>query len=226
MIKNIEVELKFQILDDLQIRNFTKQLSFIEKRHIVDVYLDTESAQLYKKGVFIRIRNNKKLDFKFNPEDWENPNKFSDHTHCDEYSFPFPLRPSAKNKINKILNILQLNCISRSHIDELKKANRLVDSVTIDKKREIYQDEIFLYSYDKVKELGTFLEIEHHAKEADNLDEIKKQMRERLKDLNLKLITTGYNELYWKKNNFDIYLSGRFLLDEDYKKYRPSALNH
>ena len=54
---SIEVELKFQILDESQIKNFLKNLNFVNKKRIVDVYLDTKDADLFKKGFFIRFLN-------------------------------------------------------------------------------------------------------------------------------------------------------------------------
>lgn len=221
MQKNIEVELKFQILNVKEIENFLKGLTFVSKKPNLDRYLDTQDAQLYKKGIFIRIRN-KKLDFKFNPLDWKNPDEYSDHSHCDEYSFRLPLAKSALPEINKALVLLKLNKIKTPSVEVLRESNKFVESVIIDKFRTKYKDKNFKYSYDEVKDLGKFLEIETFAQRRDDLEGIKNKMRKRLKNLKLKYISTGYNELYWRKHDFQTYLTGRFLLEEDYPKYRPT----
>ncbi len=226
MKKNIEVELKFQILDEPKIKEFLRNFKFIDEKRVVDIYLDTEDGDLYKKGIFVRIRDNKKLDFKFNLTDFQNQDKISMHEHCDEFSFSLPLSVASVESINKICRILSLKEITRPSLDELKAKNNLIDSIITDKIRQKFTDGKFEFLFDNVKGLGKFIEIEFLASERDDLEEIKREMRKRLKDLKLKLITTGYNEVYWRKHNFNLYLQGRYLFEEDYEKHRPSSKNH
>lgn len=49
MKEDIEVELKFQILDEQQTMDFLENLSFISEKRVVDVYLDTKDANLFKR---------------------------------------------------------------------------------------------------------------------------------------------------------------------------------
>jgi adenylate cyclase class IV len=206
----IEVELKFQVLDETQIIKFLKDLKFLSRKRIVDVYLDTENADLYKKGFFIRIRDNRTLDFKYNLEDLENK-----HEHCEEHSFSLPLTTSSLGSINKVCNALGLLGITKPDLEELKSKNNFLDSMVIDKVRERYEDENFGFCFDDVKGMGKFLEVETHADSDKGLEEIKDRMRERIKNLKLKLITTGYNELYWRKHNPEFYKQGKYHLEED-----------
>jgi len=223
-MKNIEVELKFQILDKDQIKLFLKKLKFINAKRMVDVYLDTKEGSLYKKGIFVRIRDNKKLEIKFNFDAFQNQNGLSRHEECSEFSFLLPLVKNSINNINEICRKLNFKEIAISSIEELKNKNNLTDSMVIDKVRQKYTDGKFEYSFDDVKGLGKFIEIEFLTSKENNLEEIKNEMRKRLKGLKLKLITTGYNEVYWRKYNFNLYLQGRYLFEEDYKKYRPKLL--
>jgi predicted adenylyl cyclase CyaB len=209
---DIEIELKFQILGEKQIKNFLKPLRFINKRRIVDIYLDTEDATLYKRGLFIRIRDDKTLDFKFNLKDEERK-----HEHCEEHSIQLPLNIDSLNEISKICNILGLVALESPNLEEFKIKNNFIDSVIIDKNREKYEDEFFTFSFDDVRGLGKFLEVETHITDETIVEKIKDKMRDRIMGLKLKLITTGYNELYWKKHNIEIYKQGRYLLDEDKK---------
>jgi predicted adenylyl cyclase CyaB len=213
MKKNIEIEFKFQVLDKEQIENFLKNLNFIGEKKIVDIYLDTEKGDLYKKGVFIRIRNNKTLDFKFNLEDFQNLKMKSNHEHCDEYSFPLPLTNESIESINQVCKILSLQGIEAAALEELKNINNFTDSMIIDKVRKKYSDGEFEYSFDDIKELGLFLEIEAHASDKKNLEKIKEEMKKKIQNLKLKLVTTGYNELYWRKYNFELYKQGRYFLE-------------
>lgn len=212
MKKDIEVELKFQILDETQVNDFLKNLSFISRKRVVDVYLDTKDAELYKKGLFIRIRDDKILDFKYNLEDTE-----CKHEHCEEHSFSLPLTIDSLDSINRICRILNLNNIMNPSIKDFMTRNKLMVSITNDKTREVYRDEKFEFCLDDVKGLGKFIEIEMRATKEDDLEKIKHLMRERIRGLKLKLITTGYNELYWKKHNLGIYKQGKYHLEEDKK---------
>ncbi|OGI12075.1 hypothetical protein A3K64_01895 [Candidatus Micrarchaeota archaeon RBG_16_36_9] len=209
-MKNIEIELKFQILDENQARNFLKSLDLINKKRIVDIYLDTRDAKLYKNGFFIRIRDNRTLDFKYNLRDMEGK-----HEHCEEHSFSLPLKVDSLDEINQVCKALGLLGISSPSLEEFKIKNNFIDSMIIDKIRELYKDEDFGFCFDDVKEMGEFLEVEAYASKEENLEEVKNKMRERIKGLKLKLITTGYNELYWKKHNIEIYKQGKYFLEED-----------
>jgi adenylate cyclase class IV len=101
-MKNIEIELKFQILGNIE--DFLNTLKFVKKRRIIDIYLDTKTAELYKKGIFIRIRNSDRLDFKYNLNDPENR-----HEHCEEHSFPLPLKMASVSAINTNCRVLNLS---------------------------------------------------------------------------------------------------------------------
>lgn len=219
-MKNIEVELKFQVLDPAQLENFLGGFQFIDKKRMVDVYLDTKDGDLYKKGIFVRIRDSKKLDFKVNLADFQNQDKISWHEQCSEFSFSLPLVGTSVGPINKICKTLNIKEIVSPNVEELKCRNDLIDSMVIDKIRQRYSDGRFEYSFDDIKGLGKFIEIELLASPEDNLEEIKDDMRARLRGLKLKLITTGYNEVYWRKYDFNLYLQGRYLFEEDYEKYR------
>ena len=212
MKESIEIELKFQILDEQQAIDFLEKLSFINEKRIVDTYLDTKDARLYKKGFFIRIRDSKTLDFKYNLEDVENK-----HEHCEEHSFSLPLTADSLDSINRVCSILGLIEIKNPDLEKLKTENNFINSVIINKTRKIYKDEDFVFCFDDVKGMGKFLEIEAHASNQDNLEKIKNKMRDKIKNLKLKLITTGYNELYWKKHNPEIYKQGKYHLEEDKK---------
>ncbi|MDI6592114.1 MAG: CYTH domain-containing protein [Patescibacteria group bacterium] len=102
--KNIEVEFKYQILDEKQLKDFIKNLKFIERKREIDVYFDTPNGDLYKKSIFIRIRNGKSLDFKYSPAAilYGKKGEIKKSEHFKDYSFPLPL--SLKNLKQKIIS--------------------------------------------------------------------------------------------------------------------------
>ena len=217
MKKKLEVELKFAVLDPEQVKVFLDRKKFIVVQRIRDVYLDTDQADLFKRGIFIRIRNDKKLDFKFNAKEFGKHGQYNLHDHHDEFSFRLPLTKKSVGQIEKICRILLLKPIVQPSVDVLKKTNNLIDSIVVDKKRRIYRDELFEYSFDEVKGLGIYLEIENLNPSVESVAEMKEQMLIKLKGLKIKHLNVGYNELYWRKHNFEVYKQGLYLLKEDYQ---------
>ena len=223
MSDQLEIELKFEILDKTGFLNFIKNLEQTSDKTVTDTYFDTSDCQLFQRGIFIRVRNHKRLDFKFNPTVLQNPNTYDDHSSSDEYNFDLPMKANDLSRLNSVLKILNLKEINKPTIEELKKQNNFQDSINLNKVRREYKLDKFTLVFDSIDELGEILEIEYIGK-GEEIEEIKKEMLDILKPLSLKLLTVGNNELYWRKNNFDLYLKGRFLLQEDYAKYRPEVL--
>jgi adenylate cyclase class IV len=225
MSRSIEIELKFEILDGAEVNRFVKDLAVIEEKRIVDVYLDTAGADLFKRGIFVRIRNGNKFDIKFNKEDiGKSLDENIEHTHCDEVSQRLPLAQDSMIAINETLVILGLHSMITPDVEDLMQRNNLVESITVDKHRVSYKDGEFHIDIDAVKGLGDYLEIEKMTDELEDRSKVLNAMRRRLDGLKLKHVDVGYNELYWRKHDFDLYLQGKYLLAEDREKYRPQSL--
>lgn len=226
MPRIIEIESKFEILDIKNLQDFLSTLTFIDKKRVTDQYYDTKEGNFFKQGVFIRNRDGKKLDFKFNLEDFQNQDFTNNHEHCDEFSYQFPITIDQLPKINRVCKILSLkpftstpDTSTNSHkslaLQKWLKDNFLKESILIDKVRKTYRDDTFLYQIDVVNKLGTFLEVEANVTERNLINQIKEEMKQRVKTLDLKLISTGYYELYLKKYSSDLYLQGKYVLEED-----------
>jgi len=209
-MENIEVEFRFEVKDENKIRDFMNKLVFLGKTQQRDVYFDTESGDLFKRGVFIRTRNGKSLDFKFNLEDMENK-----HEDCDEHSFSLPISEDDLEKMNKVCNRLGLESLNVASLERLIEINSLKEFIIIDKKREKFKDGEFVFCLDDIRGFGKFLEIESMASQDSNLEELKRRMIERVKIFNPKFLPTGYVELFVKRKDFNLYKQGRYLLDED-----------
>lgn len=217
MKRNIEVEIKYQVLNDNQIKKFLKNLQFIERKREVDIYFDTPTGDLYKKSTFIRIRNNKSLDFKYSLAGvmFQNQGKIRKSEHFKDQPFPLPLTKNSLSEINQICKVLGLKEMRSYNFEVFKRDNSFINSMTLDKIREKYGDKKFEYCLDKVKKLGTFLEVEALISDEKQVRKLKKEIENRVKDLDLKRITTGYCGLYWRKYNFDLYCQARYILQED-----------
>ncbi|MBA3752298.1 CYTH domain-containing protein [Candidatus Dependentiae bacterium] len=215
-MKTVEIELRFEILNPQSIEPVCNTLTFQSEKRIIDCYLDTSLVDLLKKGIYIRVRDSKKIDIKFNRACLNDPT-LELQSSCEEYSFTLPLQPEAINACNQILESLSLHPFT-SNFDTFLQHNNLKNSRIVDKIRKSYIKEGFTIVIDKVAGLGFFLEIELMALPSESIEEVTQQMKEIISSLNvleLKPLKTGYDSLILRKNNFEQYLQGRFILEED-----------
>lgn len=209
-MKGTEVEFRFNVDDEKRARAFLGSMKFLGKKKQKDVYFDTRDGGLYKRGVFIRLRNGKILDFKFNLED-------DAHEDCDEHSFHIPLSPEDREGLDKVCETLGLNPPRNMILEEFLRMNMLRELVTIDKVRENFSDGEFAYSFDKVRGFGLFMEIESMAESGTDMESLKRRMREIVSPLNPRFIPVGYIEFFMRELDFDLYKLGKYLFDEDKK---------
>ena len=217
-MNHIEIELRYEVLKPEQLSSFLASFEKLHQKHDVDVYLDNPQALLYQKGIFIRIRNGKKLDIKFNRATLQNPD-LAIQDYCEEYSFALPLQEKDLGKLNELLVSLDLKSIAVADLEDLKVANGFGEHYRVDKMRTSYKHDSFTVCLDEVADLGTFLEIEFMANTIEDLAVVKQQMQNLIKGLDLAPLKTGYGTLLLRKKDFEHYLLGRFVLEED-KAYR------
>lgn len=214
VVMNIEIELRYQILDEAEISNFVKKLNFLSVNRIVDCYLDTVGADLFKKGIYIRVRNDKKIDIKFNRACLKDSH-LELQPYCEEHSFIMPFSDQSISQINKLHSDLGLKNIAHADLQSYKSANNLIEHRIVDKIRSSYDIAEFTIVLDDVNGLGKFLEIEVMASNINNIESVKEKMQMLLAGLKLKPLLTGYDALILRKQNFNQYIQGRFALKED-----------
>lgn len=213
-MNHIEIELRYEVLRPEQLTSFLTSFEKLDQKHDVDTYLDTPQVILYQRGIFIRIRNGKQLDFKFNRACLDNP-QLTIQDYCHEYSFALPLRNDDLSTINKLLVSLALKPITAPDLNLFKSINNFGTHYIVDKMRTSYKRDLFTICVDEVAGLGTFLEIELMANTIENLARIKQEMQHLLKKLDIVPLKTGYGTLLLRKKDFQQYLLGRFILEED-----------
>jgi adenylate cyclase, class 2 len=210
----IEIELRYRILDQEQIASFLATAQLLHTKRIIDTYLDTAERILWRQGIYIRIRNNKKLDIKFNRACLQDAT-IERLDHCEEHSFALPLETEKLHVLNELLTNLKLKTLPTADLQILKSFNGFETHYVIDKARTSYTYKSFTIVIDEIKDLGTFLEIELMANNENNIEKVKRDMRAALVGLKLEPIRSGYCELIVKKHDFDCYLQGRYVLEED-----------
>lgn len=217
-MNTIEIELRYEVVDRTQLMKFLEPLQQLHSKRDIDIYLDNPQALLYQKGIFIRIRNGKKLDIKFNRATLENPD-LAIQDYCEEHSFALPLQEKDLGKLNELLISLDLQPTAVADLEHVKNANNFDEHYRVDKMRTSYKHHSFTVCLDEVADLGTFLEIELMATTIEDLAAVKQQMQQLIKGLDLAPLKTGYGTLLLRKKHFEHYLQGRFILEED-KAYR------
>ena len=191
----IEYEIKF-IGNRINHSKFVDGLSYVGTKHQNDTYYDTPNFTLFLNAVFLRCRNKKIIDIKYNFDQ-------SDKTHlfCNENSFTLPLSEEAKNGLDIFLSQL-IQPIQSS--DDLLKNYQLEEFVAINKSRDIYQGKDIEVSFDTIDNLGEFIEIE--ARTEKGIDDINNLIHKE----KIQRIQIGYVELYLKQHNYELYQKGKY----------------
>ena len=140
-------------------------------------------ALLYQRGIFIRIRNGKQLDIKFNRATLDNPD-LAIQDYCEEHSFGLPLQEKDLSKLNELLVSLSLTP-TVADLQHLKSINNFREHYRVDKIRTAYMHDAFTLCLDTVANLGTFIEIELMASTVEDLAAVKRQMQQLIKGLDV-----------------------------------------
>lgn len=206
----VEFELKFRIKNlPIVLANY----DLVEEKTGEDLYYDTVDYLLIKGGNFLRIRNNKRLDFKLNIGD-------DLHLCCKETSFDLDDISSKNDNFLCVLRTLGIE-IKKSfdNFESFIKENDFKLMAPIIKKRKIYKiDENLEVSIDEAKDIGMFLEAEmmfddsfDHKSKLVLKDELIKILKEKgIIDNNFEAVNVGYVELYLMENNKEVYEMGKY----------------
>jgi len=199
----IEIELKFAIkLAPSALGNFP----LIKEKSQLDIYYDTADYTLLRRGGFLRVRNNTRLDFKGDPAC-----DASQHDYCNETSFDIASisQKSAEINLSFVTFGLQANGEYKDFSDMLTQ-NKLQPLAVIDKARQEYKiNENITVALDEAKDIGLFLEAEITVPDNTSKEEIQKHIEQMRVELTAFGILTedatpvhvGYVELYLFKHN-------------------------
>jgi len=193
----VEYEVKFQA-DDFMFSKVTDGLSHIGTKRQCDTYYDTPNHVLFLNAVFLRKRDDKVIDIKYNFDKSD-----ISHLFCNEDRFNFPLSKESNNSLSTFLSQL-IQC--RGESGDAFKRYQLDEFVVINKCREIYRGDDVEVSFDIVDNLGKYVEIE--ARTEKGIDYINNLL---IKE-NIQRIKTGYVELYLKQYNYELYQKGKYLV--------------
>ena len=203
----IELELKYQITE---IPALIGQLKLVSQKKQKDIYYDTDAFDLLKNGNFLRVRNNKKLEFKLDIKE-------GGHLFCKETTFDLE---SINKRISEILELLKELGIDIKANNSSELFGQLSVLTVVEKTRKEYSfQNNCTIAIDYVKDLGNFIEIEIIVdkdniglKEAEKLKNelICKLINAEILSKSAKPTNVGYVELLLLQFNKKAYEFGKF----------------
>ena len=208
----IEVESRFALKS---IPAPLAKLAPLKEKSQLDVYYDTPDYALLRQGGFLRVRNNKRMDFK---------GDFSfaaevHHDYCNETNFDLNNIPQKSGEINKLLRLFKIEAAKTyKNIDDFLKQNNLRVLATIEKTRREYKFGDMTIALDDTENIGLFLEVEVMVPDDTSKEKIlalKNKMHTELAAYGLlppdaQQSKIGYVELYLQRHNPAAYKLGLY----------------
>lgn len=168
-----------------------------------DLYLDTSARELFKHGIFLRVRNEVKLQIKYTPDKSDLA-----HLQCQEDEFNLPLKPNDSATLRTLLwDAVPALQGAPTTVEDLRNAWGLEELVKIEKLRKCYESDGVVVYIDTVTSLGQFIEIEVTD------PQLRNKYVSRAKEFGLEHIPVGYVELALREREPDTYRLGRFILE-------------
>ncbi len=219
-MEKIEVESRYIVKNSKLLHGFIesklKLFSLEDNKKECDIYYDSPDGKLFKQGIFIRLRDNSTIDFKFNKDDFLSDRPEGEHTSCSELSFLYPLKTSEFSKFCEILKFLKLEVLNECNFEAFMEKNKIEKSITILKNRKKFKKDQMVVCIDEIEGLGTFIEIEALVDNDLEIHKTKEIIDSFLTpDLDFVRLTTGYVALSWKEKNFEVYKAGKYHTAED-----------
>ncbi len=204
----IETELKCKLSPELfsKLQKKLQQLRFDGTVHNIDTYYDTSDFALLKQAVFVRVRNNKQLDFKFNEK------IVKVHGQSTERTFSLPLSVDKAEKMNALFTRFLPCWQSSPTVETAFKENGLIELARIDNRRDAHSGNKVYVSIDHVAGLGDFLEVETHNEEGADTTKAVARLQNFVADLDVQHINVGYVELWLLEHNPLAYELGQYHL--------------
>ena len=204
----IEVELKAGLSLEAE-RRLRGKVQAMEFQGIVpcwDVYYDTGGLDLLQNAVFVRVRDNSQLQFKFNES--------ADPAHVQSLERVFRLVPDQAQA--EEMNALFARFLPFWHaapdFETARVTNRLIELAHIRNRREVYTGNGIHLSIDHVEGLGDFLEVEVQCEERAEAEKAVAVLQAFLAELDVQPLSVGYVELWLRVHNPQAYQLGRYHL--------------
>ncbi len=205
----VEAELKCRLTTDVKdkLQERLQAMQLKETVHNLDSYYDTPDWDLLRRAVFVRIRNQQRLEFKFNEQAEQR------HVQCTERNFPLESVDEKQAQMNELFATF---LPAWHHAPDMATAiarNGLIELARIDNRRTIYTYGPLEVCIDVVAGLGDFLELEIRCPEGPAADDALAMLQAMATDLKAEHIPVGYVELWLCEHNPAAYQVGKYRLE-------------
>ncbi|HLJ36474.1 MAG TPA: CYTH domain-containing protein [Ktedonobacteraceae bacterium] len=202
----IEVELKFKLPAD-SLPALEEYLATIgTARHLqnADTYYDTSTFDLLRQAVFVRVRNQQRLEFKFNAQ------AAPAHIHCTERVFSLTPEPRQAEEMNHLFSGFLPHWQGENTVHTALHQNGLIELAHIENRRAEYTCGNLTLCLDQVDSLGIFLEIETLCEEGGELALAVSRVQAFAADIKAQQVHIGYVELWLQKYHPYAYRKGKY----------------
>ncbi len=202
----IELELKYRLNPALfaQLQEQPQHMNFTGSIDNHDTYYDTPSFDLLQRAVFVRVRNQRELQFKYN--------EAADRSHTQSIERSFSLAPNLEsmNSMNASFTHFLPHWRPAASFAQAIDLNGLIELASIRNKRKIYTQDNIIVSVDEVEELGSFLEVEAQYEEGKDTTSPLATLQAFAARFKLQPVRVGYVELWLRSHNPEAYRLGQY----------------
>lgn len=202
----IEVELKFEIAPASRPR-LEEHLATIGPARCLkntDTYYDTPAFDLLSQAVFVRVRNQDRLEFKFNEQ------AAPAHNHCTERVFSLESEPRQAEEMNNLFSGFLPDWRKAGTVNQALQQNGMIELARIENHRSEYTCENLIVCVDQVEGLGNFLEIETQCEEESEIDQAVSRVQAFAAGVVARQVHIGYVELWLQKYHQYAYHQGKY----------------
>jgi adenylate cyclase class 2 len=202
----IEVELKFEIAPDARARleKYLTTIGVARRLQNSDTYYDTPAFDLLSQAVFVRVRNQQRLEFKFNEQ------AAPEHLSCMERVFSLAPGPQQVEEMNSLFAGFLPGWHAAGTVGNALSENGLIELARIENRRVEYTCENLVVCVDHVEGLGDFLEIETHCAEENETRRAVAQLQAFAAGVEARQVHVGYVELWLRKHHPRAYRRGKY----------------
>ena len=208
----IEVELKFALPANLRASldatlDAMPELQRLAPVNNVDTYYDTSDFSCLQQAVFLRIRDNDRLEVKYHEQD--DPA----HVHATERVFPLTADAPALQDLNTLCARFIPAWQGADTVETTLTTNGLSAFVHIEKRRTRYVNERLNLCLDEVVDLGDFFEIEILCPDKTGIEQAQAQLYAFVDTLalpTLSSVSIGYVELWLRSHLPHVYRLGKY----------------
>jgi adenylate cyclase class IV len=202
----IEIELKFELPPGAksQFKKHFPMMRLVRCLRNSDIYYDTPEFDLLRQAVFVRVRNQRRLEFKFNEQ------AAPAHIQSTERSFSLRPSPSQAQEMHALFSRFLPHWRAAASVEEALYRNGMTELARIENQRTQYSYGGLIICMDQVEGLGEFLEIEIQCEDGSNTQPAVARIQNLAAGFAAQPVRVGYVELWLREHHPRVYRLGKY----------------